>query len=61
LRFALDEIIAAFEKAHLNSKVQVSYGSSGNFYSQMSQGAPFDIFFSADVFYLQKLIEAGLG
>jgi len=61
LRFALDDIITAFEIAHPNTKVQTSYGSSGNFYSQMSQGAPFDIFFSADVFYPQKLIEAGLG
>ena len=61
LKFALDEIVVAFQKARPDTKVQVSYGSSGNFFSQLSQRAPFDIFFSADVAYPTKLIEAGLG
>ena len=61
LKFALDEITVEFRKTHTNVTVQVSYGSSGNFYSQLSQRAPFDIFFSADVSYPAKLAEAGLG
>src|SRR5947208_6708589 len=61
LKFALDEIVVAFQKARPDIEVQVSYGSSGNFFSQLSQRAPFDIFFSADVAYAAKLIEAGLG
>ncbi len=61
LKFALDEIAADFQKNHTNVSVQVSYGSSGNFYSQLSQRAPFDIFFSADISYPARLVEAGLG
>ncbi len=60
LRFALDEIVLAFEKANLGIDVRVSYGSSGNFFSQIANGAPFDLFFSADVDYVTKLGEQGL-
>lgn len=59
-KFAFDELVAEFEKAHPDTKVQVTYGSSGNFYAQLSQRAPFDIFFSADMSYPDKLVEAGL-
>jgi molybdate transport system substrate-binding protein len=58
-KFAFDELIAAFEKAHPLVEVRVSYGSSGNFYAQLSQRAPFDIFFSADASYPAKLVQAG--
>ena len=61
LKFALDEVVAVFQKEHPATQVLVSYGSSGNFYSQLSQRAPFDIFFSADVSYPTKLVEAGHG
>ncbi len=61
LKFALDEIVLGFQKTYPDTQVQVSYGSSGSFYSQLSQRAPFDMFFSADVAYPTKLIEAGLG
>jgi len=59
-KFAFDEVVVAFEKEHPETKVQVNYGSSGNFYAQLSQRAPFDLFFSADVAYPTKLVEAGL-
>jgi molybdate transport system substrate-binding protein len=60
LKFALDEILAAFEKEQPDARVKVSYGSSGNFFAQLSNKAPFDLFFSADIEYPRKLIEQGL-
>jgi molybdate transport system substrate-binding protein len=60
LKYALDEIVTAFQKNHPAIKVNVTYGSSGNFYSQLLNRAPFDIFFSADIDYPKKLVAAGL-
>jgi molybdate transport system substrate-binding protein len=60
LKFALDEIIESFHRQHPDIKAEVTYGSSGNFYAQLSNRAPFDIYFSADVDYPRKLIEQGL-
>ncbi len=60
LKFALDDIVADFQKAHPSIQVQITYGSSGSFYSQLSQRAPFDLFLSADVLYPTRLTEAGL-
>ncbi len=60
LKFALDEIGEAFHRRHPDIALQVSYGSSGNFFAQLSNRAPFDIFFSADADYPRKLIEQGL-
>ena len=59
LQFALPELSARFKK-QTGHKVNVSYGSSGNFFSQIQNGAPFDLFFSADVEYPRKLEAAGL-
>jgi molybdate transport system substrate-binding protein len=60
LKFALDDLAARFHEAHPGVEPKITYGSSGTFYSQLSQHAPFDLFFSADVAYPTKLIEAGL-
>ena len=60
LKFALDEVVRAFHGHHAGIQVQVTYGSSGNFYSQLSNRAPFDLFLSADEQYVQKLIDQGL-
>ncbi len=57
---AMDDIRKGFEKAHPTIDVKVSYGSSGNFFAQIKQGAPFDIFFSADTTYPARLEEEGL-
>jgi len=40
--------------------VAISYGSSGNFRAQIENGAPFDLFFSADAQYPQQLVTAGV-
>lgn len=59
LRYALDEISPQFTKATGHS-LRVAYGSSGNFYSQIKQGAPFDVFLSADMVFPQKLVDEKL-
>ena len=61
LRFALDDLVKEFEEKFPATKVNVSYGSSGNFFAQFQNGAPFDVFFSADIDYPRKLAEKGLG
>src|SRR5260370_30955844 len=58
LKFAMDELSEQFER-HTGTKVNVTFGSSGNFFSQIQNGAPFDLFFSADVEYPKKLEAAG--
>jgi hypothetical protein len=61
LTFALDDLMRQFEDDHPATKVTVTYGSSGNFFAQLQSGAPFDLFFSADMAYPRKLAEGGLG
>ncbi len=60
LRSAMDELVARWRSGHPETPVEVVYGSSGNFFAQISQGAPFDLFFSADMDYPRQLVEAGL-
>ena len=59
LKFAMQDVAAQFEKQS-GTKLDVTYGSSGNFFSQLQNGAPFDVFFSADIDYPRKLEAAGL-
>jgi molybdate transport system substrate-binding protein len=61
LKFALDDLVKQFEEKYPATKVNVTYGSSGNFFAQFQNGAPFDLFFSADIGYPRKLAEKGLG
>lgn len=53
LRFAVDSVISLFKEGD----VKVTYGSSGKFTQQILNGAPFHIFMSADLAYLQLLQE----
>lgn len=59
LRFALDDIIEIFRKAHPEAQVEVIYGSSGKMTTQIINGAPYDLFFSADISFPEKLKAQG--
>ena len=59
LQFAMRDLTASFQK-QTGKTVRVSYGSSGNFFQQLQNGAPFDMFFSANVDHARKLEASGL-
>lgn len=59
LKFAMDEIVTGFNRNHPGEEVQVVYGSSGKFHTQIQQGAPYDLFFSADIAYPRELARQG--
>jgi len=58
LKFALEEISATFTR-DTKREVKLTFGSSGNFYRQIEQGAPFQLFLSADEDFVFKLAAAG--
>jgi len=59
LQSAMQDLAMRFER-ETGKKVTVIFGSSGNFFQQIQQGAPFDMFFSANLDYPKKLEAAGL-
>lgn len=60
LKFAMDEIVASFKETNAEDDVEVIYGSSGKFHTQIRQGAPYDLYFSADIAFPRALAQAGL-
>jgi molybdate transport system substrate-binding protein len=58
LKFALPEVAERF-KADTGREVKLIFGSSGNFARQLQQGAPFQMFLSADEGYVLQLAAAG--
>lgn len=51
LKFALDDILTAYQRLNPDDKIDIVYGSSGRFAQQIENGAPFDLFFSASMEY----------
>jgi molybdate transport system substrate-binding protein len=60
LKFAMDSVITVFRAANPDVTIQASYGASGNFFAQITNSAPYDLFFSADMDYPRKLQEQQL-
>jgi len=60
LKFALDEIVVLFKSTHPAAQIETIYGSSGKFSTQIRQGAPYDLYFSADIAYPRALKMEGL-
>lgn len=58
LKFAIEEIAARFE-GETGHKLRLVFGSSGNFKTQIMQGAPFHLFMSADEGFVYELADAG--
>jgi molybdate transport system substrate-binding protein len=61
LQFALDDGSHAFRASHPGVDLRIAYGSSGNFFAQIRNQAPFDVFLSADAEYPRQLIQQGVG
>src|SRR5215469_5406572 len=59
LNYALTELAHRFEQK-TGEKVALSFGASGNLFSQISNGAPIDLYFSADEEYPKSLVAAGI-
>jgi molybdate transport system substrate-binding protein len=59
LQFVMQDVGARFQ-SETGKSVKLIYGSSGNFAQQLQNGAPFDMFFSANRDYPKQLEAAGL-
>lgn len=60
LRFALNDIIDRYRAQHPEHTFEVIYGSSGKLTTQIMNGAPYDLLFSADIAFPERLKAAGL-
>jgi len=60
LSLCLDELDGKFKQVHPDVDLKASTGSSGNFLAQIKNGAPFDVFLSADMSYPKELVKSGL-
>jgi len=59
IKSALDEIIVSFKRIHSAAHIETIYGSSGKISTQIRQGAPYDLYFSADIAYPRALESEG--
>ncbi|MEX0957936.1 MAG: molybdate ABC transporter substrate-binding protein [Burkholderiales bacterium] len=59
LAYCLEEMNTEFRRQHPEIEVVVSAGSSGMFFNQIRQGAPFDLYLSADIDFPRRLVAEG--
>ncbi|MEQ9545471.1 MAG: molybdate ABC transporter substrate-binding protein [Marinobacter sp.] len=60
LQYAMKDILTQFREQHPGDTINVVYGSSGKLSTQITQGAPYDLYFSADITYPRQLARVGL-
>lgn len=60
LQYAMEDILKQFREQHPDDTINVVYGSSGKLSTQITQGAPYDLYFSADITYPRQLARQGL-
>lgn len=60
LGYCIDELVAAYRKTAPEVAPKVSLGASGNFFAQIRNGAPFEVFLSADMDYPRQLGKLGV-
>ncbi len=60
LKPAFEEIAAAWKAKNPGVEVRATYGASGAFFSQIANGAPFDLFLAADAEFPARVVEKGL-
>ncbi len=59
LRSAFEEIVELYRQQHSDAAIDVLFGSSGKLTTQIMNGAPFDIFYAADVEFPERLRRKG--
>jgi molybdate transport system substrate-binding protein len=58
--YAIEELIKEFNKTNIDTKVLVTLGSSGKLTAQIKNGAPFNIFMSANMKFPQALFDENI-
>jgi molybdate transport system substrate-binding protein len=58
--YAINELIAQFNKTNPNTQIQVTLGSSGKLTAQIKNGAPFNIFMAANMKFPESLYEENI-
>jgi molybdate transport system substrate-binding protein len=59
LTYCIEELNRSYQESHPDTELKLSTGSSGNFSTQIQNGAPFDVFLSADIQYPKNLTSGG--
>lgn len=60
VRHAMQDIVASYQQQHPEDSIRLIFGASGGLTTQIINGAPFDLFFSADTALPQRLYDEGL-
>ncbi|MFL5270535.1 MAG: molybdate ABC transporter substrate-binding protein [Anaeromyxobacteraceae bacterium] len=60
LKPAFEELATRFQASRPGVEVRATYGASGSFFAQLANGAPFDLFLSADAEFPARVVEQGL-